>query len=305
MSNASDTDISSKAAVVLAITDGLSAALCLVAASLVFVFRLYTKVFYRLALYQVLSSLAFAIVEVLQIVFITPIDDTQTYDGLCKAMAWAVVYTQWMKLLFTVWVTIHLFSFAVFHKSLDKLEALYVVSSLTAPALMACIPLITGSYGHSSLGSCYIYAANDTRHVAAIEWFAVWHVPAVVILLAASAAMGVMVVKLANAVRLRPRAMSDAHQDQFWKALKQVLPLAAFPLLFFIFIIPVFVFGALATEKQLTADLELVAAACISLWSMASGITLIVHIALARRRPKQKSVYSPDGEREYHTLTSF
>ena len=146
----------------------------------------------------------------------------------------------------TMWVTFHLFCFAVLHKNLKKLEVLYVVTSLLVPAVIACIPLITKTYGRNPDGSvCYIYAFND---VASIERFALWDAPAMIILLAASAAMVVMVIKLTGRVCLRSyEPITDG--DQFWKALKQLLPLAVFPILFFIFEIPLFIFHLYATKS--------------------------------------------------------
>ena len=79
-----------------------------------------------------------------------------------RYMGWVRVYAEWMKLLFTMWVTFHLFCFAVLHKNLQKLEVMYVVTSLLVPAVIACIPLITHSYGRTPDGTeCFIYAFND------------------------------------------------------------------------------------------------------------------------------------------------
>ena len=77
---------------------------------------------------------------------------------------------------------------------------------------------------------CYIYAFND---VASIERFALWDGPAVIILLAASTAMVVMVIKLTGRVCLRSTYEPITDGDQFWKALKQLLPLAVFPIFVF------------------------------------------------------------------------
>ena len=75
-----------------------------------------------------------------------------------------------------MWVTFHLFCFAVFQKNLKKLEVLYVVTSLLVPAVIAAVPLITNSYGHSPDGAvCYMYAENEA---AFIERFALWDGPA-------------------------------------------------------------------------------------------------------------------------------
>ena len=94
-----------------------------------------------------------------------------------------------------MWVVFHLFCFAVLHKNLKKLEVLYVVTSLLVPVVIAAVPLVTHSYGLNPDGDvCNIYANTS---VAFIERLALWDGPAMLMLIAASAAMVVMVIKLA------------------------------------------------------------------------------------------------------------
>ena len=274
-----------------------SALFCLVAAILVCVLRLYKSVVYRLALYQVLTSLAFTIVEALQSTLI----NERTPRELCTVVAWLTLYTPWVKLLFTAWTTLHIFCFGVFHKTL-RLELCYVASSLLVPAGVASVPLITGSYGRmffsggGSKAICYIFEQNETNaYTADIERLALWDGPAMVILFAASAAMVVMVMKLARRVCWRYKYDALTEGDQFWKALKQLLPLAAFPILFFIFIIPQLVLNIfLATTPNADKSLFLAALVFITLWSLASGVTLIVHIYVAKCYMKKRREYPDD-----------
>ena len=186
-----------------------------------------------------------------------------------------------MKLLFTIWVTIHLFFFAVLLKNLKKLEALYVTTSLFAPAMVASVPLITHSYGLRSDGSlCYIYVVNDD---AFIERFALWDAPALVLLFMASTAMVVMVIKLAQRTYWRSSYEPFSDGDQFQKALKHLLPLAAFPVLFFIFMIPVVGYHKNVAKSSAPMEtLKISSTVFNSLWTMTSGVTLIVHISVAR-----------------------
>ena len=127
-------------------TNGASVLVCVVATILLLALHLYTKVVYRLALYQVLAALAFATVQTLQVVFVN-------YDvHVCVAMGWLTLCTLWTKLVSTCWATFHLFCFAVLHKNLKKLEVLYVVTSLLVPAGVASVPLISDTYGRSPHG---------------------------------------------------------------------------------------------------------------------------------------------------------
>ena len=263
--------------------------MCLLAAILVCRFKLYKTAVYRLALYQVVSSLALAAVSVSQIILVDYNRNPEVYGRLCVAIGWLFTYSEWVKLLFTMWLTVHLFCFSVHHKDLKKLEVLYVVTSLLVPAVVACVPLITHTYTRSPDGACYIYVKNDSNNVATIERFALWDGPAMVVLIAASIAMVVMVIKLANVLRLRLKYEPITDGDQHWKALKQLLPLAAFPLLFFAFEIPEFIFHVyLARTSVPDNDITIAVKIFISLWSMASGVTLTVHVLVAKCSLKRK-----------------
>ena len=259
------------------IINALSILACLLAAILVFALKLHQKVVYRLPLYQVLAALAFATVQMVQIKH-SPVTGTG-----CIAIGWLVVYLEWMKLLFTMWVTVHVFCFAVLHRNLKKLEVLYVVTSLLVPAVIASVPLITHSYG--SRGYCYIEAENDTHHETFIERFALWNGPAMAILLVSSTAMVVMTIKLAHRVCWKFKYEPITDGGQYWKALKQLLPLMAFPILFFIFTIPVFVYdiySPFSINSGSNQLLQFVANVFVSMWSMSSGVTLIVHMSVVK-----------------------
>ena len=240
-----------------------------------------------------LSSLAFATVETLQIIFIH--HKIGATDSLCTTFGWLVVYTQSTKLLFTMWVTFHLFCFVVFYKNPKKLEVLYVV---LVPAVIASVPLTTHSYRLSSSGRCYIYALNktDTEHtIVLVEKFVLWNGPAIVILMVASVLMGIVVAKLAHRVIKRAMVSYEpiANGDRIQKALKQIVPLAAFPVLFFLFIIPQllidFDLATGAAMPSYASALYIANGVFISLWGATSGATLIVHVSVARCNAKKKA----------------
>ena len=275
--NISDDDYSVQ--ILFCVLNGTSVLVCLLAAIIVFALKLHSKIVYRLALYQVLSALAFSMVETLEIIFVNYDKSPVVYGRLCTTIGWLVVYTQWIKLLFTAWLTVHLFCFGVLYKNLKKLEILYVV---TSPAVIATVPLITKSYHINPLG-CYIFDANGTNSAAKIEWFALWNIPALIILLVASIAMVIMVINMAYKVCLRLKTEGITDGDQYWKALKQLLPLAAFPILFFLFVIPGFVYSVYEAESSTTNESSVILAAVfIPMWGISSGMALLGHILMAR-----------------------
>ena len=267
--------------VVIATTNSVSFLVCLLAVILVLRLKLYKKLVYRLALYQVLASLLMAAVQTSQVVFINYNESPNVYRRVCVAIGLFMMYAEWTKLSFAAWVTFHLFCFAVLHKNLKKLEVLYVVTSLFIPSLITVVPLITNSYGLSPYGTvCYVYANQST---AFIERLAMWDGPAMFILLVASTAMVVMIIKLACKVRWRSKYEQITDGDQFEKALKQLLPLAAFPILFFLFEIPVLIFRIyVAKYKAAPESLVISTIVFFSLWSLTSGATLIVHISVTQ-----------------------
>ena len=225
----------------------------------------------------------------MEIVFINHDELLYIHGRLCIVVGLLVMYTEWMKLLFTMWVTFHLFCFAVLHKNLKKLEVLYVVTSILVPALIAAVPLVSHTYGLSGDDICYIYANTS---VAFIERLALWDGPAMLMLIAASIAMIVMVMKLASQVFRRSVYEPITDGDQLTKALKQLLPLAAFPLLFFIFEMPVSIYHIYTTQHSTPNEgMSIAYIIFFSLWSTSSGATVIIHISVARicdRKRKRK-----------------
>ena len=307
MNSSSDTPLYTD--VIFDVVNGVSVLVCLLAAILVFALKLHKIVVYRLALYQVLAALVYATVKLLQVIMVDYRNKPDIYDRVCIAIGWLSIYSSWMKLLFTMWVTFHLFCFAVLHKNLKKLEVLYVVTSLLVPAVIASVPLITHSYGYSLVDGCYLPAYFNGTYLidAVIETVALWDGPAIVILLASSIAMVVMVIKLAHSVcwRLKYEAITD--DDQYWNALKQLLPLAAFPILFFIFILPVSVYDVYYSFITPTPNNGLVITACvfIALWTIASGVTLIVHISVVRLPVFCRKLRHKDGRHRKLNSNTF
>ena len=77
--------------VLITTTNSLSAVVCLVAAALVVYLRLYDKVVYRLALYQVLASLGFLLADTSQIL-VNYQRDPEANGRLCTAIRFLIVY---------------------------------------------------------------------------------------------------------------------------------------------------------------------------------------------------------------------
>ena len=104
---------------------------------LVCVLKLHKTLVYRLALYQVLSAMECCVLWKAVRAYEFKAGKSYislngaVYEGkaadVCKAL---LLGSAFVKLMLTACISIHLFALAVFHKNLQKLESLYVVSSL-------------------------------------------------------------------------------------------------------------------------------------------------------------------------------
>ena len=140
-----------------------------------------------------------------------------------------------MKLLFTMWVIVHLFCFGVLHKNMKRFEVMYVVTSLLVPAVIASLPLRSHSYGLSPTGTGCLIINGNGSNTAVIERLVLWDAPANSILLIGSVAMSVIVIKLTHRACSR---LQITDNDPFSKAAKHLLPLAAYPIIFFFLLMP-------------------------------------------------------------------
>ena len=261
---------------VVSSTNAASAVVCLLAVTLVCVLKLYKKLVYRLALYQVLSALVYAGQFVGQAVFVR-----YSVPDLCIAFAYFNFYALYMKILFTVWVTFHLFCYTVFQKNLRKLEPLYIAMSLLAPAVIASLPLATHTYGMA--GSwCSIQEWQDncpskTLVAGVIEQFVLGYGFPITCLILTSFAMAVITVVLIYRSCFRRTQNYKQHR----KAVKLLLPLAIYPVAFLVFVIPVFakrVYDTTSPEGHY--ELSIAGGVFIAAWSMLAGMALLVHVLL-------------------------
>ena len=286
--NSSCDDFSKIPLVILVSTNGIACFVCLMAAILVFIMKLHNKPIYRLALYQVLAGLALAAAFLGQIFLIKhsklSTEDADGYENLCVAFAFLLLYAEWVKLVLTVWLTVHIFCFAVFLKNLKKFEPLYVVTSLLVPAGIALVPLLTKTYG---LAGSWCWIADWKNNCdanplveGATEQFALWYGPAMVLLGLSATAMITMVTVMA--CRICMHSTTTFARDNNWKALKQLLPLAIYPMLFLFFITTPFInrlYGIWHSVPQKTRyDLSISHAVSAACWNLSTGLVFVVHV---------------------------
>ena len=204
---------------------------CVVAVSMVIALRLYIHFIYRLAMYQVLASLFFSMSGGLTLMLYDYHKDSLYYEVSCKMTAFLLEYSLWVKILFTIWLTFHLFSYVVLFKNLKRSEWLYISSSIFGPFLIAWIPFIHNSYGFVGAW-CFIRSWNDDCATekfteGIIEQFVLFYGPAILMV----GLCVVAIVTMLSVLLYRAYCKSDDDQalllnrDQRKEIIKQLLPL--------------------------------------------------------------------------------
>ena len=187
-------------------------------------------------------------------------EDSLYYEVSCKMTAFLVLYTVWVNLLFTVWLTFHLFSYVVFFKNLKRLEWLYISSSVFGPLLIAWIPFIHNSYGLSGAW-CFIRSWNDNcpteKYLEGIvEEFLLFYGPAFLMVgLCIVAIVTMLSVQLYRArYSMYDEKTPLLHRDRRKKMIKQLLPLLAYPIIYLLILLfPLSnrIYAAVATNTSL------------------------------------------------------
>ena len=219
------------------------------------------------------------------------------YQVSCKAIAVMAQFMIIMNVLFISWLTFHLFAFVVFFKDLKRLEWLYISSSVLIPLLAACVPFITDSYG--VVGAlCYItslkHVDNCTTRpdvVGITEQFTLFYGPAAFLFTIDVIAIVVMTLTMAcRTWTLKNNIMDRAQSSLYVKALKQILPLVAYPIIHFLLFLAAFS-NRIYNAKEGTAvfGFTVAHAATQSLRGFFDGLSLIVHVAMSVKKGSLRS----------------
>lgn len=217
----------------------VSAVLCFSAVILVLCCKLHKFFVYRLALYQILSCLAFSVAEALQMMNIKYVDNT--YHGIaCQFTAFLVTHTVWTKLFLTLCLVFRIYIRAVYLKNLGKWEIVYIAISI--PGIIASIPLITEYYDLAG-GWCWIRdwkihcpSEKDTFGIA--QQFTLWYVPLFVSLVICLIAALIVIIKYycwrqctcCHKTDLQP---PNINENANKTAVKELIQLLLYPVIFF------------------------------------------------------------------------
>lgn len=281
--------------ILLAIGIGGIAAIvvCSIALAMALVFKLHRFLIHRLAMYQVLAALFFGVICALEMIFINYDHNLKVYRPLCMMTGFLLEYAVWVKLMIMLCLTFHLFCFAVCYTNFNRLELVYVLISVFSPLLCSWIPFIHRVYGEAGAW-CWIQnwkgdCADRKLPDGEIEEYALFYGPAFVGLTIAALAVVILVVILAWRAycQSNSKPVDDTtplvSTEQRKKALREILPLVAYPLLFIVFLMPSFINrirGAIVDDARSSSFMwSAVTTPCLSLFA---GLTLIVHVIILK-----------------------
>ena len=277
----------------------ISVLLCLATVAVVCKQKLHKTLVYRLAMYQVLSAMEFSILWIIASIYIlvftlNPLSNNETYGVITTpvfVLDSLLMGSSFIKLMFTVWISIHLFALAVFHRNLQRLERLYVVSSLLIP-LAATIVLLG-----INLTPCHGYRTY--------RWEVIIYIIIFADLVIVSLLMVVMGTILSHRACRRRNALLSEFEKQHKKALREMLPLLLYPIFFLLFTMPIFGFAVndivtpeyndtymshntTITMTDYSLDASLYFELLAPFWSFTTSLLLISHLCVVRCINKRK-----------------
>ena len=286
---------------------GVSIIACVVPIILVVTLKLHRQFTYRAALYQVVAALLFVLALLLDTIFALMMgSNNHLFQSPCKFAAFLIQFFLWLKLLFVSLIVVHLFMFAIVYKNIRRFEIIYVCSSIVISLVIASVPFITNTYGLAGSWCWITNWKNDCPSQVlvdgVIEQFSTLYGPGFVLLSTDSVVAIAIVLVLAARIRRRKNGeMSSTPGYQHSEALKQMVPLLAYPILFFFLFLPAFanrIYGA--TPHRPNTALMFLAVFCIASWGWVAGLTLMVHIGVLlwsrRRKLKQSGKYGATEE---------
>ena len=281
----------------------LSFIMCLIAVSLVFCLRLYKTFTYRLAMYLILSALCLSAAEASAITLLN-FNGNIYYQIACKTTALPLEYFSWVKLLLTLCLVFHLFCLAVWLRNFKKLEIGYVLFSILFPLLFSWIPFIHNSFG--VVGAwCWIRSwkddcANEKYLEGIIEQFVLWYGPLFISLTLSVVAVFIILIVLAQRAYAHKNqeleCLIENHEsNQNKKAIKELLPLLAYPVIFYILaLFPLINRVYSAISYNASFGWALAHSFAESSWGFFSSWALIIHILVMRQLKKVQVIEHTD-----------
>ncbi|XP_011404082.1 PREDICTED: cyclic AMP receptor 2-like [Amphimedon queenslandica] len=287
----------------------LSATVCLTALLMIIKLKYYKDTVQRLLLWQLIAGLGLSLYNMLNLLFINYDEETSSraYTVLCSIVGYIGTVTFFVKIAFTLWLTIFLFRCLVClkdPKELSKMEILYVSTSLGLPLLVSLVPFIHHSYGIAGAW-CWIKewkddCASDEKLVLGVIFEDAFYSSGAVIALTNAVLITITLSTVLCRIRCSCVGSSSSEKEQLLETvqlkhknlLKKLLPLIAYPLVFlFLIIFPLTnrIYGGIG--KRISFPLFMLHAAVEPFWGLFVGVAIIVHIAVIEYKKKTKKIH--------------
>ncbi len=275
----------------------ISITICITTTVIVMCLKLHKHLVYRLTLYQVCGTLVASCSEASSCILLIHNSKWFNWQDACIAIAFFLEYGMWVKLLSTLCLVFHLFCLAVFSKDFKDFETIYIALPLLLPILFIWIPFVHNVYGPAGAW-CWIKdweddCATEKDTFGIVEQFVLWYVPLTISLIAVIVSVfAILLVLLARGYNSR-NIREDTERDvllvnhvkeQNKKALKQLLPILAYPGIYFaLCLIPIVnrLYSAVSSHTNYT--LALGHSISIGLWGFFSSLGLLAHIYILKR----------------------
>ena len=260
-------------------------------------------VLYRLYVYQVAASALFSFVMIFQ-----PLAfhfDFNGSTGQCAFIAFLDQFTQCLKLTLLAGVTGYLaWSIRNTFEVTAINEVIYIVVSIIIAGVIASIPVFTNTYGAAG-GWCWIQSvkvncsgfieSTDNFDSGTSEQFVLWYVPAILLCL-----LGTLVLsRIACLMKYCPSKLKSSGNNEaqnlvnddknkiFSITMEHLWALLSYQICFCVFLIVPFLYRIISAHRfQHPANsslfnssniFQVLAAICAPLWSLSSGIILVVY----------------------------
>ena len=216
-------------------TGAVSAILCLVAIALLISFKMWKNRTNRIILYLMVAVFFFSFSIATQLSEAESELEGEVDKTRCIFEGFLIEYALWVKLLSTLMVTLHLGGMTHFYIFYDQymsnkcVETFYCLFPWAFPILIAWIPFYTGKYGFSGPW-CWlvVFDENCSLSTAGIaEEYALWYGEFFLVLIFNT----VVVLSIAFSLCSRACKSKDQLTAQYLVAIKQVLPLIAYPII--------------------------------------------------------------------------
>ena len=273
---------------------------CCVAIGSIVYCKAYQRSSHRLVLWLMISTLFVSAVVALELV--VKFQKESDIELICEVIGIVSEYAIWTKLLLTFWINFHLFLLTVLWRKYWWLEFVYVLSSLAFPATFVWVPLLHHIYGLAG-GWCWIRTMdNECNELKAgiVEQFALWYGPVVLFTVVDISMMIIMASVLCK------RAYCEGNSEdqdpllprpRHLIALKETLPLIAYPVTFHI--LCVFGFAnriQMAITHSPLYGLWLSVAIALPCWGVFASSFVVVHMCILRKHIRENAYANSDTE---------